>query len=191
MPWATAQVRITSIGAGSVWPGAGPRRRRDVVDQLLIGGARRDTQAPAASWSGRSEENISRNRAGMRHREIDIAHARRHQLRQRIGLAAFCWRDFCWSTKRRKPFGRQRGQQAVHVAKMVRRRGVADARALGHTAQREALDAALGQLGLAGLQQDRAQVAVVIGTAGAALDSVEWRTCSPLSPRSSHCQILS
>ncbi len=62
-------------------------------------------------------------------------------------------------------FRRQRGQQAVGVAEMVRRRSVADPRPLGDAAQGEALDAALGQLGLAGFQQHGAQVAVMVATA--------------------------
>ncbi len=62
-----------------------------------------------------------------------------------------------------EPLRRQRRQKAAHIAEMMRRRRMADARALGHRPQRESLDPALGQLGLSGRQQGRAQIAVMIG----------------------------
>ena len=57
---------------------------------------------------------------------------------------------------------RQRSEERVRVAEMVRRRGMADPGALGRAAQREASMAALGQLRLGGLQQRVAQVAAVV-----------------------------
>ena len=59
--------------------------------------------------------------------------------------------------------GGERGQEAVRVAEVVRRRGVADAGALGDAAERELLDPLLGELGLCCREERGAQVAVVVG----------------------------
>ena len=61
-----------------------------------------------------------------------------------------------------EPFRRQRRQQSAHVTKVMRRGGMADARALGHAAQGEGFDASFRQLVLGSVQQGRGEVTVVI-----------------------------
>ena len=63
---------------------------------------------------------------------------------------------------------RHLGQERGHVGEMVRRRGMRDAGAAGAAAQREALHALFRQLGLGGIEQRGAEIAVVIGVAAGA-----------------------
>jgi hypothetical protein len=59
--------------------------------------------------------------------------------------------------------GRRQGvEQGVGIPEVMRRRGVADARPLGRAAQRKGIDALFDQFGLGGIQQRRAQIAMVI-----------------------------
>ena len=93
----------------------------------------------------------------MRHREIDVAHACRHQLRQRV-LVRRLLAQLLLTDEAPEAFRRQRCQQTVGVAEVVRGRGVADPCPLGDTTEGKALDAALGKLGLSGRQQHGREV---------------------------------
>ena len=97
-----------------------------------------------------------------RHREIHIAQTRRDQLRRRVLVGHRLTRGL-GREELPEPIRRKRRQQALRVAEVMRRGGMADPCPLGDRPQRERLHPPLGQLGLGRRKQRRAQIAMVIG----------------------------
>lgn len=91
-------------------------------------------------------------------REIDIAQPCRFEWwKPPFGLAPLHRCDELPET-----FGCKGGQQPTGIAKVMRRRGMANARPFGHGPQGKALDPALRQLRFGRRQQRGAQIAMMI-----------------------------
>ena len=133
----------------------------DVLEEMGVGGAggvlqRRGGEVGAVGGEHQPEERRVGGGEG------DVAEAGGEDA---VGLAGGGRRlvGALGGDEAEEAFGGQRGQDAAGVGEVMRRGGVADPGALGDGAEREALDAALGEFRLGGFEQRRAQVAVVIG----------------------------
>ncbi len=136
-------------------------QRGDAGGQMVVGrgrggGERRVGEVGAGGGEHQAEERR------VRQCEVDVAEAGGQELGQGVGRGGRLAR-LLGGEKAQEALGGERGQEAPGVAEVVRGCCVADAGALGDGAQREALDAALGELGLGGGEQRLAQVAVMVG----------------------------
>ena len=141
-----------------------PPSRPYLRHQMRIGGLCRRVQVGVGIIGpGRSEQQPEQRRTG--HREIDIAHPRRHQLRPWIGVRLRLMQRL-GGEEPAIPLRRQRRQQPLDIAEMMRRGRMADPRPPRHLPQGKRLDPRCGQFRLGRCQQGRAQVAVVVGLSG-------------------------